>query len=125
MAKSSGIQPWQSDGVGGRIWSTSWSPTHIDIDAEEIWIADSLHARLGPAEEEARAAPPHEACGDVELAVDFHKTSCQRTATSGSKRRLTKLGRRETAPEVVVPVVTVSIDGNRLKAEGVLLKVTR
>lgn len=112
-------------GVTRRIWSIAWSLTHIEIDVEEIWIADPLHARLGPAEEEARAAPSHEACGDNELAVNFQDASCQYITISGSMRRLTKLGRRETAPEVIVPVVTVGVDGNRLKAEVILLKVTR
>ena len=39
--------------------------------------------------------------------------------------QLTKLRRRETTPEVVVPVVTMGVDGNRLEAEVVLLEVTR
>ena len=38
------------------------SRTHINIDAEEIGVANTLHTRLSSAEEEARTAPSHEAC---------------------------------------------------------------
>jgi len=68
----------------------------INIDVEEIWIAHTLHARLGSAEEEARTAPAHE----------------------------TEFGRREAAPEAVVPLVAMSVDGRGLKAEIIFLEVS-
>lgn len=67
----------------------------INIDAEEIGVANTLQTRLSSAEEEARTTPSHEA----------------------------KLGRLEAAPKAGVPLVAVGIDGSGLNTEVVLLDV--
>jgi hypothetical protein len=109
------------------------SLTYINVDAEEIWITNALQASLGSAEEEARAAPSHEACGVLDQqrqrqeAVDSKWWTEDRhcTALSGLAGELTKLGRRKAAPEAVMPMATMGVDGHRLHAEVVLLEISR